>query len=136
MLQEPLFKSYVFVNITPAEIALLKKVSGVISILYWRNEPAVIKQDEIDAIKEFANDQKNIELDRIGVNTYDVARLIDNPSYFMEGNTLAVKNKTLKVSLPSLGYIMMAKIEDESLFGKEVFYKTNRPGIYTETQKQ
>jgi transcription antitermination factor NusG len=136
MLHEPLFKSYVFVNITPAEIALLKQVSGVISILYWRNVPAIIKQDEIDAMKEFTSDYQDIELDRAQVNVHHAAQVIDGPSYSMEGNTFAVKNKTLKVSLPSLGYIMMAKIENESFFGKEVPYKTNRLGIHNETQQQ
>src|SRR5664279_1188674 len=68
IIQGPLFKSYVFVNITQAEIALVKQTDGVISILYWMGEPAIIKQDEIDAIKEFANDHQNIELERIQVN--------------------------------------------------------------------
>src|SRR6266436_9951549 len=64
ILQDPLFKSYVFVYITLAEIALIKQTDGVISILHWMGEPAVIKQDEIDAIKEFTGDHRNIELER------------------------------------------------------------------------
>src|SRR6185295_9884757 len=58
ILQEPLFRSYVFVYITFAEADLVKQINGVINILYWRNEPAVIKQDEINAIKEFTNDHR------------------------------------------------------------------------------
>jgi transcription antitermination factor NusG len=136
ILREPLFKSYVFARITPAETGLLKQAGGVINILYWKGEPAVIKQDEIDVIKEFTIDHRNIELERAPVNIHDVARIIDGPSYSMEGNALAVKNKTLKVSLPSLGYIMMVKIEDESIFGREVPYKTIRAGIYDKTRQQ
>ncbi|MEP6947919.1 MAG: transcription termination/antitermination NusG family protein [Ginsengibacter sp.] len=133
ILREPLFKSYVFVNTTLAEIDLLKQVSGVISILYWRGEPAVIKQDEIDAIKEFTRYYRYIELDRADVNIHDVARVVDSPSYSIKGNAFAVKNKTLKVSLPSLGYIMIAKIEDGNFFGSEVSYKANRLRIHNET---
>jgi transcription antitermination factor NusG len=136
ILREPLFKSYVFVNITPAEIVLVKQVSGVISILYWKDEPAIIKQDEIDAIKEFTGDQRNIELERAKVNLHDIVHIIDGPSYSILGNIFAAKNKTLKVSLPSLGYIMMAKIEDESFFRKGLSYKTIRPGVHKETQHQ
>ena len=126
ILQGPLFKSYVFVNITPAEIALVKQTDGVISLLHWMGEPAVIKQDEIDAIREFTGEHKNIELERTQVNMHDVARVIDGPSYSIEGNIFSIKNKTLKVSLPSLGYIMIAKMEDESIFGREGSYKAVR----------
>ena len=122
ILQEPLFKSYVFVNITPAEIALIKQTDGVISILYWMGEPAIIKQDEIEAIKEFTSDHQNIELERTQVNIHDVARVVDGPSYSMDGNVFALKNKTLKVSLPSLGYIMIAKMEDESLMDRKISF--------------
>lgn len=136
ILQGPLFKSYVFVNITLAEIALIKQTDGVISILHWMGEPAVIKQDEIDAIKEFTSDHQNIELERTQVNIHDIARVVDGPSYSMEGNVFALKNKTLKVSLPSLGYIMIAKMEDESIFGMEAPYKTIHLSIQNEAQQQ
>ena len=136
ILQEPLFKSYVFVNITLAEIALVRQTESVISILYWMGEPAVIKQVEIDAIKEFTNDHQNIELERTQVNIHDVARVVEGPAYSIDGNVFAIKNKTLKVSLPSLGYIMIAKMEDESIFGREVPFDTIRLSIHNEAQQQ
>jgi transcription antitermination factor NusG len=135
ILQEPLFKSYVFVYTTFAEVVSLKQIDGVINILYWRDEPAVIKQDEIAAIREFTSDHQNIELERAQVNIHDVARIVDGPSYSMEGNVFAVKNKILKINLPSLGYNMMAEMEDESIFGSEAFYKTIRLSLHSETQQ-
>jgi len=119
LLQEPLFKSYVFVNIHDSDIHLLKQTDGVISLLYWMGKPAIIKNDEIETIKEFTNDHQNIELERTLVNTSDMVRIIDGPSYSIEGKILALKNKNVKVNLPSLGYTMVAKIEDESIFGRE-----------------
>jgi transcription antitermination factor NusG len=134
ILREPLFKSYVFINTTPAEIALIKEVDGVINFLYWRDEPAVIKQDEIDLIKEFTSYQRDIELERVQVNVHEVAKVVDGPSYSKERNGSALKNRALKVSLPSLGYIMQAKIEDESIIsGVEASYKIIRPKIHNET---
>ena len=120
ILHEPLFKSYVFIHITPQEINLLRRKDGVISVLYWMGAPAIIKQDEIDAIREFTNDYKNIELERTQVNMEDVVHIVDGPSYSIDGNVFALKNKTLKVNLPSLGYILIAKMEDESIFRREV----------------
>jgi len=119
LLSEPLFKSYVFVNISDSELHLLKQVDGVISLLYWMGKPAIIKKDEIEAIKEFVNDHQNIALEKAHVNTNDTTHIIDGPSYSIEGKVLSLKNKNIKVNLPSLGYTMVAKIEDESLFGRE-----------------
>ena len=119
LLQEPLFKSYVFVNIYDSDIHLLKQTDGVISLLYWMGKPAIIREDEIETIKEFINDHQNIELERTQVNTSDIVRMIDGPSYSIEGKILALKNKNVKVNLPSLGFTMVAKIEDESIFGRE-----------------
>ena len=120
ILQVPLFKSYVFVHISMAEISSLKQTDGVISILYWMGEPAVIRHDEIEAIREFISDHQNIELERTHVNTLEAARVVDNsPSYSIEGNVFAVKNKILKIHLPSLGYIMVARMEEESIFARQ-----------------
>jgi transcription antitermination factor NusG len=118
-IKEPLFKSYVFVNLTLNEITQIKGIDGVISLLYWMGKPAIIKEDEIDAIREFNNNHQNIELERTHVNTNDTARIVDAPSYSMDGKVFALKNKTVKVYLPSLGYIMVAKMEEESIFARD-----------------
>ena len=118
-IKEPLFKSYVFVNLTLDEITQIKGIDGVISLLYWMGKPAIIKGQEIEAIKEFNNNHENIELERTRVNTNDMARIVDGPSYSIDGKVFALKNKTVKVYLPSLGYIMVAKIEEESIFARD-----------------
>jgi transcription antitermination factor NusG len=105
------------VNITEKETSLLKQADGVISLLYWMGKPAIISEDEIE--KEFINDHQNIELERAQVNTSDIARIVDGPLYSMEGKVFVLENKAVKVNLPSLGYIMVAKMEEESIFGRE-----------------
>ena len=112
-----MFKSYVFVHVTEEETEAIKNIVGVVNMLYWLGQPAVIKEDEIAAIKEFTNDHRNIKLERTVVNINDVARNFNAPSYAIEGKIVTVKNKTIKINLPSLGYTMIAKMEDESIFG-------------------
>ncbi len=97
---------------------MLKQTDGVISLLYWMGKPALIREDEISAIKEFTKNHHNIELERTQVNTIDIARIVEGPLYSIEGKVFALKNKTVKVNLPSLGYRMVAKMEDESIFGR------------------
>ena len=115
LLYEPLFDSYVFAYIIEKDIDLLKQPDNVVSLVYWKGQPAIIRDDEIDAIKEFTNDHQNIKLERTQVNVNDVARIIDGPLYSMEGKVLSIKNKMVKVNLPSLGFIMIAEMETETI---------------------
>ncbi len=113
--EEPLFTSCVFANITDEEIALVKRTDGVISLLYWRGKPAIISKDEIEAIKEFTSYYADIGLERTHVDICGVVRIVDGPIYLLEGKVFALKNKVIKVNLPSIGYTMVAKMEQESI---------------------
>ena len=117
---DPIFKSYVFLKMTEQDVSLIKHVDDVINILYWKGKPAIIEEEEIEAIKEFAFTYGKIELQKINVNLGEPLSVIDEPFYSIEGKLLALKNKTIKLFLPSLGYMMIAKIEeDNNIFGRE-----------------
>jgi len=122
ILKEPLFKSYVFANIEESDISLFKQVENVVSLVYWKGKPAIIKDEEIEAIKEFTNDHQDIKLERTKITINGEARNIDNPSYTMEGKILMIKNRSFNVNLPSLGFTMIAEMEAESMRGKEILF--------------
>jgi transcription antitermination factor NusG len=120
VVQKPLFKSYVFVHITEQQAVLLRQMDGVINLLYWLGKPAVIHEAEINAIREFTFDYQNIELEKLSVNSNDgMGKSIFRSSYEIEGNMLAVKNKTIKINLPSLGYAMIANFKEDSIFVRD-----------------
>lgn len=118
--QEPLFDSYVFANLVEEDIHKIKVMDGVVNIVYWKGKPAIIQEDEIEAMKEFVMDHQNIKLEKSRINLNDIARMIDGPVYSMEGNILTVKNTTVKVNLPSIGFTMIAEIASENVLGREV----------------
>ena len=66
---EPLFNSYVFVNIEERDILLLKQIENVVNLVYWKGKPAIIKDDEIEAIKSFTNEFLDIRLEKAKINT-------------------------------------------------------------------
>lgn len=108
---EPLFTSYVFVRIVEKNFSNVRKVIGVMNFVYWLNKPAVIRNEEIDCIKSFLSNHTNVFLEKTAVAINDVVRITKGPLIEYEGNVVAVKNKTVKIFLPSLGYIMVAEIE-------------------------
>jgi transcription antitermination factor NusG len=59
LVEEPLFKSYVFVRIPAKAQAGIRLVNGVLNFVYWLGKPAVIKAVEIDRIKRFLNEYEN-----------------------------------------------------------------------------
>jgi transcription antitermination factor NusG len=116
---KPLFKSYVFVYTTEQAAVSLMQTDGVINLLHWLGKPAIIAEAEVNAIKEFTSDYQNINLERTPVNCNVLEKNSYKSAYSIEGNLVAVKNKTIKINLPSLGYAMIANLKEESVFGLE-----------------
>ncbi|MEO6893574.1 MAG: transcription termination/antitermination NusG family protein [Ginsengibacter sp.] len=120
ILNEPLFKSYVFVKTSEEEIyKLSKEVNGVISCLFWKGKPATIKEEEINAIKDFTKYHEEISVEKMHVSNGNVDSGI---SYLMEGQILLIKNRTMQLTLPSLGLRMVAKCEELGIMGREISF--------------
>lgn len=107
----PLFTSYVFVRIDSRELALIRQIHGVVNFVYWLNRPAIIRNEEIEIIKKFLNDYNLIRLEKVAIQMNDVVKIISGAFMEHEGHVVSIKNKTVKVILPSLGYWMHAEIE-------------------------
>ena len=88
---------------------------GVLNFVYWLAKPAVIKDEEIDIIKKFLNDHDNVQIEKTFVNVNDHVRVISGPLMMREGNVVEVKHKTVKVSLPTLGYTLIAEVDKQNL---------------------
>ena len=112
---EPLFTSYVFVRATEAEHLQLKKTDGVINLVYWLGKPAIIRDTEISMIQSFLSEHVNISLEKTNVNVNDLVRIVSGPLMNHEGHVVAVKSKSVKIVLPSLGFIMSAEVELEKV---------------------
>lgn len=97
--QEPLFASYVFVCVSQEQLFELKKINGIINILYWLKKPAEIKSEDIATIKYALKNYKKVQLLKTGFHERQYA-----------ANT--IHNK---ISLPlySLGFTLVAEQEKE-----------------------
>lgn len=111
IVHEPLFTSYVFVNVSDSEHLALKKTNGVVNMVYWLGKPAVIADHEIDTIKRFLSEYSNVKLEKTSVNINDMVRVLNGPLMEQEGYVFSVKSRTVKIVLPSMGYLMSAEVE-------------------------
>ena len=131
MVDQPLFSSYVFVRVEEEKISFIRQVENALNLVYWKGQPAIIKDEEIAIIKDFIHDHHDIRLEKTPVDKTDIARIIDRPGFTIDGNLLTLKNTSIKVNLPSLGYTLIAELDRENevigrqlAFGKELSLAT------------
>lgn len=127
IIEEPLFTSYVFVHINDAQQLDVRKTDGVLNFVYWLGKPAVIRTNEIEAIRDFLEDHHNVRLEKTKVAPKDMVRVVRGPLIGQEGNVLEVYNQKAKVFLPSLGYCLVADLGRDHIQviqkTEEIFYK-------------
>jgi transcription antitermination factor NusG len=115
LVEEPLFKSYVFVRVTDEDRTAVRMTPGVINFVYWNGKPALIKEKEISAIKQFLNDYENVEVKPIKLELNQRVKITKGPLMDQEGQVLEMQRKTVKVAIDSLGYLLIAHIDRTKL---------------------
>ncbi|TAD85546.1 MAG: UpxY family transcription antiterminator [Bacteroidetes bacterium] len=119
--EEPLFKSYVFVKVTEAERQMVRQTPGVLNFVYWCGKPAIIKPQDIATIRRFLNEYDAVELESLASDAATPilpgAQVMVQSGLMMgkEGTALRVGKNMVEVRLESLGFTLIAKIERKKL---------------------
>ena len=116
IVEEPLFKSYVFVKVSDDDRTAVRMTSGAINFVYWQGKPAVIKEKEISAIKRFLDEYENVEArSSAELKVNQRVRITDGSLMDQEGKVIDLRRKTARVSIDSLGYTLVAYIDRSKL---------------------
>ena len=115
VVEEPLFKSYVFVKASDDDRSSVRMTPGVINFVYWEGKPAVIKEKEINAIKRFLNEYENVEVQPMELHISQRVKITSGPLMDHEGKVMALRHIMVKVSIDSLGYVLVAYIDRSKL---------------------
>ena len=115
IVEEPLFKSYVFVKVSEADRTNVRMTSGAINFVYWDGKPAVIREREINAIRRFLNEYENVEAKQVKLAVNQRVRITNGTMMDLEGKVINLRQKTAKVAIDSLGYILIATIDRSKL---------------------
>jgi len=113
--KEPLFKSYLFANISEDEIPLITSFRGVVNLVYWKQNPVKVANEDIILIKEFTKNYINIKVQKIEVNINNLAKIIDGSRRYFHGSVLTIKNTIAKVDFPTIGFCIFAEIKTENM---------------------
>jgi transcription antitermination factor NusG len=114
-IEEPLFKSYVFVKVDDTERTKVRLTNGVINFVYWNGKPAIVKEKEIQTIKRFLDEHENVQL-RFNELALQKRVLITSGTFMDQtARVLDIRKKEVKVSIDSLAYELIAVIDRNRL---------------------
>lgn len=111
VVEEPLFKSYIFVQVDETAHTDVRRVLGVINFVYWNGKPAVVKDKEIQSIKAFLNEHEHVMIAPLELSVGQKVKIIAGPLMDNEAEVLDVNRKTVKVAINSLGYQLVAYVD-------------------------
>lgn len=110
IVHEPLFKSYVFVQIEENEQAKVRTVGGVVNFVYWNGKPAIIKEEEIGTIKRFLNEYEHVEAEPVQLLPNQRVKIMSGVLMDEEGVVVHSDKNKVQIVLESLGFKLTAKL--------------------------
>jgi transcription antitermination factor NusG len=115
LVEEPLFKSYVFVQVKEEEQTKVRMVSGVLNFVYWNGKPAVIKEEEIETIRKFLNEYVDVEAKPIDLHADQKVTVKRGLLMNSKGRIKRLMNNKVEVIIESLGYTLVASLEKSNI---------------------
>jgi transcription antitermination factor NusG len=115
IVMEPLFKSYVFIRVSVKEHVEVLQTYGVLNYVNWLGKPAVIRDHEIEMIKDFLREYNNVKVENTDIRVNDRVRIASGPLKEHEGDVITIKGNTVKIFLPSLKIALYAEVQKSNI---------------------
>lgn len=111
IIEDPVFKSYVFVCITDEERLRVLETDGVLNFVHFLGKPAVIREEEISTIKSFLM-EKDARLTVASLRAFhEQDKVVIRQGVFMDntGTILKTGTKKVYVKLESLDQVLIVE---------------------------
>lgn len=112
---EPLIKGYVFVCVNDALKWDVKQVDGILNYVYWLGKPAVVKDSEIDAIKNFLQEFEEVEVRNSCLGLQDKVLVKQGLMMNYRGIIIELVGNKAKVNIESMGIQLVAVFDTKNL---------------------
>lgn len=109
--EEPLFPGYIFVLTTLSQLSDICRSDDSLNMVYWKDTPAVVPENEINSIKEFISTHENIIIKKIRVRADGFKAVRQFAPLTVDEKPLSLAETTHEITLPSLGYVLTAKAD-------------------------
>lgn len=108
----PLFTCYVFVKLKEKQREQVFEVTGVVRYLFWLGKPAIVKEEEIQTIRDWVENDNVME---IVVADFSPGDRITIPNGVLKDQEVLIKdvgNNKMRLVLLGLGCTVTVKIRD------------------------
>lgn len=111
IIEDPIFKSYVFVRINLDQRLNVLNTDGVLNFVHHNGKPVIIRDEEIETIQSFL-EVNNARISTQSIESFEAAMKVKiHHGIFMDntGTVIRATNKKVFVRLESLGQVMVVE---------------------------
>lgn len=112
---EPLFKSYVFVQVAEEKKWDLLNIAGIINYVTWLGKPAKIKESEIETIRKFLKEFESVEVVDSALGLNDKVKVKQGVLMNYQGILLQINGNKASVKIDSMGLQLITVIDKKNL---------------------
>jgi transcriptional antiterminator RfaH len=101
--QLPMFPGYVFVRVSELERAEVLQDYGVLNFVFWLGKPAIVRDNEIEAIREIAEHGNEVNIQSKSFEVGQLVTIPDGPFKGMSGKIDKLDKRKIIVLVEQLG---------------------------------
>ena len=110
--RSPLFSKYLFVRTDEQNRNRVFQAAGVLNFLFWLKKPAIVPEQEINALRCYLEDDA---IDTNDIRCFKSGDTVALKQGFFKGQKAEIKkinNQRVELILPVLGYRLIARTRD------------------------
>ena len=110
--RSPLFSKYIFVRTDEQNRNRVFQAAGVLNYLFWLKKPAVVPEQEMNALRSYLEDEA---IDSEDLRCFKSGDTVQLKQGFFKGQKAEIKkinNQRVELILPVLGYRLIARTRD------------------------
>jgi transcriptional antiterminator RfaH len=108
----PLFNSYVFVQLSEADRNAVFNSPGVVRYLFWLGKPAIVRDEEIEVIKNWLDSGADSDISVAKYKVGDTVEVESGPFMTQKAIVQEVNSNNYILVLESLGCVLKMKINN------------------------
>jgi transcription antitermination factor NusG len=112
---EPLFKSYVFIQVENDKKWEVLNIPGIIKYVTWLGKPAIIKDREIETIRKFLKEFKTLEVIEENLAVNATVKVKQGVLMNYKGILLNISGNRASVKIESMGLQLTTVIDKKNL---------------------
>lgn len=112
MVTKPLFSSYLFIRIQEQYRELVFEVTGIMRYVYWLGKPAMVKDIEIEIIKDWLEGGRTEKIEVEGLQPGDRIKLNSGVFKDKDARIVYISKKNMRLILEDLGFTVTVKLKE------------------------